>query len=466
MARTRTPTPSSTPTPIDAQVCRVDDNTLDTGTIPIIFVPGVMGSRLHFPGLDQSWDPDSSWAMVHWVTVGAETARVELGVGTPAEVMTDGSSLTQAQRDRGWGNVAWSFYGTFVRDLEGQTFGRYTTPVYVIGYDWRQSNRDSGRAVATRINEILEIEETEKFIMISHSMGGLVTRACLHDTANNHGVHDKCMGIVHIAQPVHGGVVLVRRMFSGSTSELDGGYLFSTILGDTREKSLTISANMAGPLQLLVTPNYLNPAGQDWYSRRTFEDPAAGFTAWTGRTWDHYLSPVSPPGLLPPATEPYSPSVAARTQLTRNIRLAAAFHDWIGVWKHPQTWSIYATGGTVDTSVRFGLPPLSVRTEGWVFKDYFGMRADGTEVEVEDPNPADRGVIVTRTTDSDGTVPVPSAQGLFPGEAHTIALGSDYSVRHQFEIVDATEAAAHDAICHHPIAEVATFDILRHILGI
>ncbi len=60
-----------------------------------------------------------------------------------------------------------------------------------------------------------------------------------------------------------------------------------------------------------------------------------------------------------------------------------------------------------------------------------------------------------------------SAQGLFPGEAHPIAVGTDYNTHHQFQVNDPGHAhAAHDAICKHPQCETALFDIIEHLLGI
>ena len=69
-----------------------------------------------------------------------------------------------------------------------------------------------------------------------------------------------------------------------------------------------------------------------------------------------------------------------------------------------------------------------------------------------------------RREQGDGTVPAPSAQGLFPGESHEVEEHTtDYEQRHQFVVRG--EAAEHDAICHHPDAERCLFDLMRHMLG-
>jgi pimeloyl-ACP methyl ester carboxylesterase len=469
----------SNPPPPEADVCRMDDNHLDTGTVPIIFVPGVMGSRIWIDP-DEQWDPESRMNMVGWATESTNDAYQLLHARNRGTVKIDNDDLDPAQRDRGWAGVAANFYGTFIHHLQRRTFGNYATPVYVVGYDWRQSNRASGRYIATYISNALSTEGSERYILVSHSMGGLVTRSFLKDHPD---LREKCLGIIHIAQPVHGGVVLVRRLFTGSSMTHDGGhnpttYFFTRILGTTRKDAITIASGMPGPLQLLVTSHYRdrNAAGHpiDWYDYKTFERPNDPSQAWTGSTWALYAQPQSPPGLLPPATEPYSPIAAARTDFSNSLRTAAAFHTWLDLWKYEdKTWSIYGTGRSVDTRIPFRLPPLSSRMEvlpsygeGPPIIMYYGRRANGTEAIIDDPNPEGRGLVVTQTPHSDGTVPLMSGQGLFPGEAHRIARGTDYNTHHQFEINDSSEHAAHDAICHHPLAETATFDIIEHLLGI
>lgn len=465
--------------PPEEAVCRMDDNVLDTGTVPIIFVPGVMGSRLTIAG-GRAWDPDSNWNMIGWAREDANDAWQALHMNHAGTVKTDNDDLSAAERARGWAGVAWGFYGTYIRHLQDRRFGRYTTPVYVVGYDWRQSNRASGRYLSRKIQEVLDTEGVDRYILVSHSMGGLVTRSFLKDHAD---LRAKCLGIIHIAQPVHGGVVLVRRMFTGASMGNDGGYnvasfVFSRILGVTRKDALTIAAGMPGPLQLLVTPNYRDrsaaghPIG--WYDYKTFERPDDPFQTWPGSTWSLYTQAQSPPGLLPPATESYSPIPGARADLTTCLSIARNFHTWLGLWKYEdKTWAIYSTGLRVDTRIPFNLPPVSHRTDviptmdGMPIIIHYGRRADGSEAAVSDPNPEDRGLIVTQTPHSDGTVPLKSAQGLFPGEAHPVARGTNYTTHHQFQVNDpGHEHAAHDAICQHPQCELAAFDIIEHLLGI
>ena len=162
-------------------VCRVGDNTLDKKTVPIVFVPGVMGSRLHFTDIGEFWNPDSKWDMMHWLRVSYERCADEFHFEAPAEVMNNkaAGTLSPEERGRGWEGVSWEFYVPFLRYLNNQVFPSADTPVYARGYDWRQSNSLSGVTLANQIHEILELEEAEKVIICTHSMGGLLQAAHL-----------------------------------------------------------------------------------------------------------------------------------------------------------------------------------------------------------------------------------------------------------------------------------------------
>ena len=183
-------------------ICRQGDNTLDSRIVPIIFVPGVMGSRLHFPAVDEYWDPDSWWSMSHWVAVSPEDERQQIGFRARADIMTTGDNLTPSELRRGFASVAAGFYVGFLRFLAGLTSLCAKTPVYAVGYDWRQSNKDSAGYLDTQITRILTQEKAENFVLITHSMGGIVARACL--LANASGNSGKLLGVIHIVQPAAG----------------------------------------------------------------------------------------------------------------------------------------------------------------------------------------------------------------------------------------------------------------------
>lgn len=447
------------------QICRLGDNTLDTGTIPLIFVPGVMGSRLHFTADEEYWDPDSKWRMLHWLTTGAERVREEFT--HVATVMDEGNDLSAAQCRRGWAGVAYGSYGPLLELLDEQCFAGYRTPVYAFGYDWRQDNKASGNDLAERVAEILEIEQTDRYILVSHSMGGLVTRAALQQ---NPDIAAKLTGIIHVAQPVTGAAVLVRRMFTGARRSLDGTVMM-LLLGGNRKKFQTIMSALTGPMELLCTQDYRDVDDSWWYEYRTFEEPETA-QRWEGSVWQLYQQAQSPPGLLAPADSHHAISEVAATQFRERLREAAEFHTGLGLWKHDKTWAIFGTGHVSDMRVDFALPPLEatmkVYPTGMMAPPtvlYEATRANGETVLVSDADPADRGILTgegQRRPTTDSTVPLTSGRALFPEQADRFSADADLETTRQFML---TDGEAHDKICNDATCQRFVLAVINHLVG-
>jgi pimeloyl-ACP methyl ester carboxylesterase len=449
-------------------VAREGDNTIDTGTIPIIFVPGIMGTRLHFTSIGEYWDPDSYWRMSHWLTTGAEKVRREFALSNPATVMTSGDH-SEDQLARGWGGVASDFYAGLLQHLEGCRYGAYHTPVYAIGYDWRQNNNDSGDRIMRRIKGILETEAAERFILITHSMGGLATRAGLK---RNSDVADKALGVCHIAQPVTGAAVAARRMFTGATKGGDG-MVMMLLLGNNRKKFATIASALPGAIQLLPTQDFTDTDGGWWYTYQTFEEPNIK-RKWEGMAWDLYKKPQSPPGLLAPAGSPHAIDAVPMREMSRRIDEARDFHLELGapeLYKHPNTWTFYGDGNKTDTSLHFNLPPEHVELATMATAMarqpiYSARRADGTEVTVlgDQVDPSHRGCVIQKTNRTDGTVPIASAQALFKGEANVYRKGEEHDLAKQHQFFH-HGGAEHDKICLDPPCLAFLDELITHLVG-
>jgi lecithin:cholesterol acyltransferase len=368
--------------------------------IPIIFAPGVMGSRLHFTAIDQSWDPDSIPAMWHWLRIGAERARTELRWTTPATVMTTAKKdITPDEIAHGYAGVAKGFYVAFLRYLRAQVFNlNVDTPVYGVGYDWRQSNKNSGDYFTREANRIMGIEGAGQCIVVSHSMGGMVTRSAMKG-----GLAGKVLGVVHIYQPVDGAVVMYRRFFTGATKEFDGGWAgvpLNTIIGNTADKFATTSSGMPGPIQLLPTNNYRDTGGKAWLNFKL----EGRTSSWPGDVYTLYNSVATPPGIAPHTIIP-----AALADIRTNVTLAKNFHAGLARYKHPKTKTIHSTGLVADMAILFDPPvqpsPVTTKVAGW-----FGTTHDVTTTPAWTARGAHR---IARAT-SDGTVPNTSGNPLKP----------------------------------------------------
>ncbi|MBW9336870.1 alpha/beta hydrolase, partial [Herbaspirillum sp. RU 5E] len=89
-------------------------------------------------------------------------------------------------------------------------------PVHAVGYNWLQSNGVSAQRLGGEIERITAYyrskgKHCEQVILITHSMGGLVTRAC----AQLPGMAERILGVVHGVMPAIGAPATYKRMRAG-----------------------------------------------------------------------------------------------------------------------------------------------------------------------------------------------------------------------------------------------------------
>jgi len=309
--------------------------------IPVIVVPGIMGSNLRAkrkprpmrlinerntkvkPG-ELVWRPPNGMQKglresVRWERRSPEdrqrlfdgpTLEVDEGGAIILPEAVNGYLLTEeGVRERGWGEVHADSYGVLLHALEmrlNQTFefddiekkrfvfqhwqdvmackpGRWGLrefepltedhlkkhaqhyfPVYAVGYNWLEDCELSSQRLEKRILEIIEFwtkakRRCEHVILVTHSMGGLVARACAKR------IPDKIAGVIHGVMPAFGAPAAYRRLACGTeSSSPDNGPLdnlaaskLAKILGETTEKTTAVLATSPGALELL--PNHLYP---------------------------------------------------------------------------------------------------------------------------------------------------------------------------------------------------------------
>lgn len=320
--------------------------------IPVIFVPGVMGSNLRGnepKTRSVTWRLDSSTSMSPWLMRGAKIRKETL---QPQLMEVDNEGLTPSgtQQDieelkrRGWGEVGNYSYGAFlvwlenalndfespqggVRDsLIGQALQaekgeaaltkdevglsyRYRFPVYACGYNWLDSNAKSSIRLQQRIDQIIQRyrkakKKCEKVIIVTHSMGGLVARHCSQVL----GMEGQIFGIVHGVMPAIGAAATYRRMKAGTENpgggigEWFGGYMASKALGEDAAEMTAVLSTAPGPLQLLPTREY----GNGWLQVKNGaqvnflpkqNDPYSEIYTVRGEWWslceDHLVNPLN-----------------------------------------------------------------------------------------------------------------------------------------------------------------------------
>ncbi|MCI1015970.1 alpha/beta hydrolase [Herbaspirillum sp. C7C2] len=288
--------------------------------LPIVFVPGIMGTRLKVKGRDKgaAWfPPEGKWDAVilllrSLVRTAADRQRLlnpdktevdDEGPAYPDDAcksllaIAPGKTDAERARWRGWGQLHGDSYEKILAFLEksmatifdpisqGQTLtplwqelvmnrqdaaklgaqkpfvplqeqqlrdaAELLYPVHAVGYNWLQSNKVSAERLAAEIDRITAYYRSkgkacEQVILITHSMGGLVARAC----AQLPGMDQRILGVLHGVMPALGAPATYKRIRAGFEGAAQ------VILGRNGADCTAVMANAAGPLELLPTDQY------------------------------------------------------------------------------------------------------------------------------------------------------------------------------------------------------------------
>jgi hypothetical protein len=288
--------------------------------VPVLFVPGIMGTRLKIKNQPKglAWCPPESTldgivlVLRHLAKSAAERQKVldpnntevdDNGPAYPDEsskallAIAPGATDAERAKWRGWGQLYGKSYAEILSLLERSlalvfdpaSLGKQLTPtwktlvmdrqdaaklgaqkpfmpleenhlrdaadvlypVHGVGYNWLRSNKESGERLAQEIERITahyrsKGKTCEKVIIVTHSMGGLVARAC----AQIPGIADRILGIVHGVMPAIGAPATYKRIRAG----FEG--VEQVLLGRNAAECTAIMANAPGPLELLPTAQY------------------------------------------------------------------------------------------------------------------------------------------------------------------------------------------------------------------
>lgn len=394
--------------------------------IPVIFVPGIMGSNLCAtrdtkkhpntllkPG-EAAWRPPngaeeglkqaSLWKRrdpsIRQAVLDAETLDVDGSgaISLPRSARTAELLLSEEEaRKRGWGEVHTSSYATVLctlqlrlnatfRDVWGhvshdghwaalnkygrehwggvkegvleelsecelQKFAEYHYPVYAFGYNWLESNERSADRLRQRIEDIIGSwtkakRKCSSVILVTHSMGGLVARACAK------AIPEKIAGVIHGAMPALGAPVCYRRIAYGTESSHPGKSAveniaagkFADIAGRRPEETTAVMATAPGALELL--PNHLYPGRWLFAAIKSSDNtPAVDYLSLpTGSPYELYRNLSSWYRVINP--EFADPANKHKGQVHARIHEAMAqaerFHMTVlGSYYHPNTVAFY-----------------------------------------------------------------------------------------------------------------------------
>jgi pimeloyl-ACP methyl ester carboxylesterase len=239
-------------------------------------------------------------------------------------------------------------------ESELEKHARHHYPVYGAGYNWLRSSLEASERLEQRILEVIEYwqglkRQCDQVILVTHSMGGLVARACAKR------IPDKIAGVIHGVMPALGAPAAYRRMACGTEAPDIVGKFTAMILGATTYDTTPVLATSPGPLELL--PNHLYPG--PWLHVRVMQPSGPTGARETAFDYLHLPNAQQPspygiyrdmqpwfrlvdPALADPAGKYEDKKGGVETAITAAIDAAEAFHTkHLGDYYHPNTYAFY-----------------------------------------------------------------------------------------------------------------------------
>ncbi len=412
--------------------------------IPLVFVPGIMGSILRRAGTNGTgngadglpnlrWNPSSKLFMINNYSGESGLHRQRMLIG-PDKYSSNFLEVHNSNHvGNGFQGVSNSSYGTFLDFIENPaTWGPlskiFDLPVYAVGYNWTDTSLNNGKMLAKRIDEIIKeakqkTGKCEKVIVITHSMGGIVSRSA----SELAGAKSKIMGIIHGVQPATGSGAGYWRVKAG----FEGLGMTSRVLGNSGSTVTPILGNMPGGLELLPNKNYrTNDGKREWLSvsedgakilslpkldpyKEIYRVQATGSEiSHTDRKYWGLMDPDLLDPSNPPPSNPDDPNTimggARQTGWDKYLTVlgkAENFHNELGTKVHPTTYTFHGTGH--KTADRVEMITESVWVE-WDSYPKRGFRGRFKNKKGEDR----RALLQDPAGTGDGTVPISSATSL------------------------------------------------------
>lgn len=442
--------------------------------IPLVFIPGIMGSRLRLSGTDGQgkgsdglpnlrWDPGSSWYMFNTYSGTSGPFRKSMLIG-----QTFNSSFLEVDNTNpmgdGFHGIMEDYWSKFLNKLKAQDWGAvgkiFEFPVYALGYNWTDTNKNSGTKLAARIQEIIQEAKKvtgicEKVIVITHSMGGLVARWA----SQKAGAQGSILGVIHGVQPATGATAAYWRMKAG----FEGLGPTSRVLGHSAREVTPVLGNMPGGLELLPNKLYRTNSGSpSWltitgpgspgnrpqsgnpyseiYRQRAVVRPKAGEQPSTNEYWGL----VDPDLLDPGQTNTQSPGHPANShdaldadhppgrdpwdQYMRMLSIAESFHDQLQNQAHSQTYTFRGIGHTTSDVVELAIQSNWVRSEPYPERGFRGFftNASGSSMQAVLQDPAGDGDGTVAKSSAASTTLAPAGKPV-PGQPNP----ADFKVEHQ-----------------------------------
>ena len=407
--------------------------------IPIIFVPGIMGSRLEDSYRNKVWDPDDTGFMVNRYgridrTAAYRKAKL-IGKQFSSDYLKVSNNDTEHNKafaqendptrvERGWGGVFWGSYGDLLLSLQGHEWKEpvslcFEFPVHAFGYNWTDTNFNAGKKLADKIDDLIAEYKSkgrlcEYVILVSHSMGGLVCRsACkLHMAEKN------VLGVLHGVQPATGAPAAYWRMKAGFERAHGGpsgslwdwlrnplkmaehsleGRAGAWIFGTDGKEVTCILGNAPGGLELLPNKHYTNNAGSRQWLHVPDRDGLIHSFPRSGDPYkeiysindDVFWRMVNPawldPGSKNESNNEYAEIDGRWGNYLDVLETPEQFHEMLKMEYHHHTYQFYSSGYETVDEIRYKRNKTDINLEkrqnaGIEFQKYFGETHRGAYI--------------------------------------------------------------------------------------
>lgn len=302
----------------------------DPGASNVLFLPGLMGSRL-FEGETQRWE-------------GGDTHAQRLYLNSEGKSINSIEAKEVIDTFDGFLNV--DIYKSFLADLENYKNNNQINDYQAVPYDWRLSFSDilSDGVIENTLRSLASSSPTGRVSIVAHSNGGLLAKYLLSDLGDEAvALVDK---LVMVGTPQLGTPKAIGALLHGYKA----GIPFS--LSSTRARD--IARNMPGMYQLLPFNNYYTGLGSSISTPYvTFDDGSTtqaftdnfGFAITSDELHD-FLAGTE--GRLQPAYSNLKLPAVGNSRLIQEAQLA---QDIISSWQPPQGIEVHQIAGVGEPTL-------------------------------------------------------------------------------------------------------------------
>lgn len=187
---------------------------------PVIFIPGIMGSRLY----DQEGD-------LVWVEYSLKLTKLGemMRIQNPLFVKNNEKDLAALSEDEREYGAMGAFEYPYKKIIDRLCAEFPKRGVYFFSYDFRQSKKDTAKLLDQQIRRTLHAAGASGADLIAHSLGGLIVSAYLGMFGS-----DTVGKIMTLATPYEGTPDIINTALTGELTYIPGG-LFDAVTKITRD---------------------------------------------------------------------------------------------------------------------------------------------------------------------------------------------------------------------------------------